>query len=256
MAGRSTPAAAALVALPLATGLAFAILWSHWRPLMLAYLGAWISFSLYSIPPVRLKIRGFAGIIADAAGAHLFPSLVSLLVADHAVGAPIDPLWTLAVALWSLAYGMRGIVWHQLVDAAHDQRAGVRTFAQRLSPVRTAAFIARVGFPVELAALGAMLWRLGPLPWAFLAAYGLLLLVRVRLRGQQAGIVMPVGTGWTMVLQDYYELFLPVSVLLASAWIHPLDLRILAVHLLLFHRRPLGMLRQARALSKALAAGL
>jgi 1,4-dihydroxy-2-naphthoate octaprenyltransferase len=256
MAARSNSEATALVALPLASGLAVAVLWSHSRPLMLAYLGAWISFSLYSLPPVRLKIRGFAGIIADAAGAHLFPSLVSLLLADYATGAGIDPLWTLAVALWSLAYGMRGILWHQLVDVAHDRRAGVRTFAQRLSPVRAAAFTARVAFPVELAALSAMLWRLGPLPWTFLAAYGLLLFVRVHLRGQQAGIVMPVGTSWTMVLQEYYELFLPISVLSASAWIHPLDFLVLAAHLLLFHRRTSGMLRQAKALSRALVAGL
>jgi 4-hydroxybenzoate polyprenyltransferase len=36
------------------------------------YLANWAAFSLYSLPPVRLKNRGFPGILADAAGVHMF----------------------------------------------------------------------------------------------------------------------------------------------------------------------------------------
>jgi hypothetical protein len=162
----------------------------------------------------------------------------------------------LAVALWAMAYGMRGILWHQLGDADHDRRAGVRTFAVIVSPARAAAFMVRVAFPLELAALGVMLWRLGsPLPAVFLAAYGLLLFVRVRLRKQRVGVVVPVGTSWAMVLQEYYELFLPVSILLASACYYPSDLLVLVAHLLLFHRRAFAMLRQVYKLSNALVTG-
>ena len=256
MIGRPWPQSAAFVALPLAIGLAFLLLWRDRPPLMLAYLGAWISFSLYSLPPLRQKVRGVAGILADASGAHLFPSLVSLFLAAYAAGTRPDPIWIAAVAAWALAYGLRGIIWHQLADAAADRRAGVRTFAERLAPARAAAFAVRFVFPAELVALAAMLWRLEtPLPSLFLLGYALLLLMRVHFTGERAVIVMPRSRSWAMVLQEYYELFLPVSILLASAWLHPLDLAILAAHLLLFHRRAFGTLRQLRALSAALAAG-
>lgn len=255
MIGRPMAQSASFVLLPLAAGLAFLLLWRDRPPLMLAYLGAWISFSLYSLPPVRLKIRGLAGILADAAGAHLFPSLVSLLVATYAAGTTVDPVWAIAVAFWALAYGLRGIIWHQLADAAHDRRAGVRTFAERLSPRRAASFAVRIAFPVELVALGAMLWRLAtPLPLVGLAAYGLLLYMRVRVTDERAVIVMPRARRWAMVLQEYYELFLPLSILATSAWFYPLDLVLAAAHLLLFHRRAVGMLRQMRGLSMVLAA--
>jgi hypothetical protein len=36
------------------------------------YIMSWVAFSLYSIPPARLKTKGILGVLADASGAHLF----------------------------------------------------------------------------------------------------------------------------------------------------------------------------------------
>ncbi len=233
MAGRRRWEAALLVGVPLAVGLVLLIAWRRELPLMLAYAGSWIAFSLYSLPPFRLKKRGFAGVAADAAGAHLFPSLTALLLAAQIAGRAPDAWWTASVALWSFSYGTRGILWHQLLDSDNDRRADVPTFARRVSPTRAARFATHIVFPVEAAALAGMVLRLGSLlPLLFLLLY----LALVAAMGARIVIVAS-ERRWAMALQDYDELFLPVSILCASALFHPLDALVLLAHLILFPRR-------------------
>src|SRR4029078_7642819 len=118
----------ALVAVAVAAGLAFAWHWRDDRPLLVCYLAAWLAFALYSIPPVRLKNRGFAGVLCDAAGEQMFPALASVFVA--CLGTPRAPsaAWVAAVAVWALAVGLRGLVWHQLKDVENDRAAGPPAF--------------------------------------------------------------------------------------------------------------------------------
>ncbi|HEY1606443.1 MAG TPA: UbiA family prenyltransferase [Allosphingosinicella sp.] len=238
MAGRSPMEAALLVGVPLAIGLAFAIGWRSDLPLALAYAGSWIAFSLYSLPPFRLKRLGFAGVVADAAGAHLFPSLTALLLAAQAAGQGLDIWWTASVASWSFAYGIRGILWHQLLDSDNDRRAGIATLALRVSPAWAARLATHIVFPIEAAALAAMLLRLGSLlPPIFLLLY-LLLLAALRIRT----VIVASERRWAMALQDYDELLLPVAILCAATLVHPLDALILLAQLALFPRRPLRIL--------------
>jgi 4-hydroxybenzoate polyprenyltransferase len=253
MRGRAAGEAALLVAAPVAVGAACAFAWRSSPFILLAYAGSWAAFSLYSLPPARLKARGAAGVAADAAGAHLFPSLTAVFLASSAAARPPDPWWIAIVAAWSLAYGVRGIIWHQLADSDNDRRAGVATLPARLSPAGAARLATHIVFPVEAAALAAMLIRLGTaLPPLFLAFYVLLLALRARLLGIRPVIVGSRGK-WTMALQDYYEIFLPVSILAASALVHPLDWLVLLAHLALFPRRTRAVPAQVAALAMALA---
>jgi hypothetical protein len=70
---------ALLLAVPLCIGAAFSVAWRDDPALVAVYLCTWVAFSLYSVPPFRLKGRGILGVVADAAGAHLFPALVAAL---------------------------------------------------------------------------------------------------------------------------------------------------------------------------------
>lgn len=237
MAGRSRGFMVAACALPLMIGAAFAWTWSDDPLLCGSYLAAWACFAFYSIPPFRLKTRGLAGLVADAAGSNLFPGLVAILLALRAAGASADPLWLSAAGAWALAYGIRGILWHQLLDLEHDRIAGVRTFAQRHSARAVAAFGKYLVFPAELAALALLLWLLGePAALAGLALYALLVGLRLANFRMRAAIVEP-GPRQMILLQDYYDLFLPLALLAASAIRHPADSILLAAHLLLFPRR-------------------
>jgi 4-hydroxybenzoate polyprenyltransferase len=237
IAGRPRPVVVALVALPIAAGLAFAFLWRGDGLLLSLYLAAWAAFSLYSLPPFRFKTRGILGVLCDAGGAHLFPTLVAVVLACRGANRAVDLRWLAAAGVWAFANGIRGILWHQLSDVENDRSAGVHTFAERHSPrllVRLGTFVV---FPLELAALAALLWRV-PSAWpaVALAAYVAVEGVRAYAFRLNPVIVKP-KPRFRIVLHEYYELYLPVGILLASALRYPFDWLALAAHLLLFNGR-------------------
>jgi hypothetical protein len=151
----------------------------------------WIAFSCYSIPPVRLKKRGFWGVLADASGAHLFTSLFTVASMSYYTGQAIDWIWFFAVGVWALCYGMRGILWHMFFDRDNDIASETPTYATRTDP---SLFRSRewIILAVEMAALGIMLWRIGrPLPVVFLILFlPLSLLLRGALAFRQDWIVL------------------------------------------------------------------
>jgi UbiA prenyltransferase family len=226
-----------LIAGTVAAGLVFSILWRRDPLLLPLYLAAWLAFSLYSLPPFRWKARGILGVIADASGAHLFPTLVAVVVTFRWADRPVSVAWMVAVGAWAFMNGLRGILWHQLSDAEHDRRAMVRTFARR----HDARAIGRAGafviLPIELAALAGMLWQMwSVIPAIFLALHLRLMVVRLRTWQMHAVIVAP-KPRFLIVLHEYYDGFLPLAVLCAAAWRHPADSIVLAIHLLLFPTR-------------------
>jgi 4-hydroxybenzoate polyprenyltransferase len=228
---------AVLVALPVLAGLVFSFLWRHDALLLSFYLAAWLAFSLYSLPPFRFKARGILGVLCDASGAHLFPTLVAVVLAYRGAGDPVRFSWLITVGVWAFACGLRGILWHQLTDRDNDRSAGVRTFAERHPPHVAERLGTYVVFPIELAALAALLRQLrSPWPLLLLAFYALLVIARVRWFGMRVVIVRP-KPRFLIVLHEYYDGFLPLAILLASSLRHHLDFVVLAVHLALFPRR-------------------
>jgi 1,4-dihydroxy-2-naphthoate octaprenyltransferase len=219
MAGRSPGAVAGLLACCLVPGLAFLILWRDDPLIWGLYFAAWVVFSLYSLRPVRLKSRGFAGVLADASGSSLFPTLVVVTLVYRSVGRPVDPAWFAAVAVWSLGFGLRGIIGHHLSDIAADAEAGVRTFVQRHGEV-LARRLSLVFFGFELIGLGLVLWWLGAaLPALVLVIYILLESLRQRTLGIATVVAFPdqrvleSGRRYQLALHNYYQVYLPLSVL-------------------------------------------
>jgi 4-hydroxybenzoate polyprenyltransferase len=205
--------------------------------LLILYFGAWAAFSLYSIPPARLKNRGFPGVLADASGAHLFPSLFVAALVFRSQKMPVDLLWLASVAVWSLSYGLRGILWHQLNDLQNDELIGLRTFACRFGPARLRRLGAFVIFPLEMAALAFMLAQAGSsVAIAFLFLYAALEVARKLYWNLNFVIVAP-RLKYRVVMLEYYEFFYPLAFLLSSSLKHPADALILFAHFLLFPRR-------------------
>lgn len=197
----------------------------------------WIAFSCYSIPPVRLKKRGIFGVLADAAGAHVFTSLFIVASMSYYTGQAIDWIWFFAVGAWALCYGLRGILWHMFFDRENDIASGTPTYATKMEP---ADFRRRewVIPGVEGIALGGMLWRIGkPLPVVFLVLYLLFVIAcRRKLGFRIVNILMPPGQPYPYLifLADYYQVFLPLSLLLRGALTFRYDWIVLLAHLLLF----------------------
>lgn len=252
MAGRPSWLVVLLVAAPVSVGVVFTVLWRDDALLMSAYLCAWAAFSLYSLPPFRLKNRGILGVIADASGAHLFPTLVAALLALRWMGREADYIWLLAVGAWAFACGLRGILWHQLYDRENDRKIGVQTFVVRRS-ARTAVRLARYAiFPLELIALAILLWRMQSLlPVLFLALYALMAWLKVWLWRVDVVIVEP-SERYTIVGREYYGFLFPLAVLVASAFLHPADWLVLVAHSLLFPGPAISVMSDVQRLSNDL----
>ncbi|HEX7848395.1 MAG TPA: hypothetical protein VF485_01560 [Sphingomonas sp.] len=244
--GKSAPAVAFALAVPLALGAAIAWCWRSDPPALLAFAGSWISFTLYSFEPLRLKARGIWGIMADALGAHGLPALLAALLAFDAAGRPPDLAWCVCVATWSGAFGLRGILWHQLLDAEADRRSATGTFVQRHGAAASRKIVGHGLFPIELALLLTLLWLVPGRGSMFaLALYGLYVvgtMVRLEIRPT---LVVAVPR-YSLLLVAFYVAIWPLALLLDSAWQHPLDAVVIAVHALLFHRPILELIDTAR----------
>jgi hypothetical protein len=235
---------ALLLAAPLAVGMVFSLLWRDDPPLMAAYLCAWVAFSLYCVPPFRLKTRGLLGVIADASGAHLFPTLVAALLSLRAAGEAIDPIWIAALAAWAFGCGLRGILWHQLHDLETDRLRHSRRTAGRLA--------ACVALPLEAIGLAVLLWQMrAVLPVAFLLLYAAFAALRHKLWNVMVVIAAP-RERYAILGQEYYGLLLPVAILMSSALHHPLDCAVLVAHLLVFPVPAVTLARQAPQLLRDL----
>jgi glycosyltransferase involved in cell wall biosynthesis len=247
MAGRPAWQMTLLLAAPLCVAVVFSILWRDDVPLVVAYLGAWVAFSLYSVPPFRLKTRGVLGVLADACGSHVFPIVTAALLAQRAIGNPIDSAWNGALALWALGCGLRGILWHQLYDFEADRLAAVQTFALRHSRLSALRF-ARVAWLIESVGLALLLWQIrSPWPVAFLLIYALFATLKSRL-WKIAIVIAEPRDRYAILGQEYYTALFPLGILLACALQYPADWAIVAAHFLVFPQPAVSLIREMRLL--------
>ena len=121
--------------------------WYSWWLLALQHL----LYILYSTPPVRLKERAWAGILADAGYGHAVPAMIALTFALGRDGQ--DPgaygLLILLAGGLQLVAGINNIFYHQLTDYDNDRRAGSRTMAVRRGPRLLQVTGARITLPLE-----------------------------------------------------------------------------------------------------------
>ncbi len=192
---------------------------------------------------MRLKSRGVFGLLADACGAHLFPTLFAVYLVYRWRGEPLDRVWFALVAVWSLCCGVRGILWHQLTDLDNDEKIRLRTFARQHNLSSLGRLSNFVVFPVELGTFALILWRIeSRIAFAFLIVYALLEFARARLWRIEFVIAVP-KPNFQIVMLEYYELFFPLAVVLSSSMRFPVDAIIAAVHIALFRRRATQTLR-------------
>jgi UbiA prenyltransferase family protein len=201
------------------------------------YVLSWLSFTLYSFPPVRLKKRGILGVFADACGSTFFPALLMVSATSAYIGHNADWLWFSAVGVWALANGLRGILWHQFHDRENDLKVNLNTFASKVDPKSFKPATITIML-VELIALAYMLARLATLlPVVFLVMY-LLLVMMYRKMGYRITVIMsPKDGAYQILMSDYYQVLFPLSLLIAATMIYPAAWIVLVVHVFLFHAK-------------------
>lgn len=199
------------------------------------YLMAWIAFSLYSISPFRLKKRGVWGVVCDAMGAHLFPTLFVVTYLSGLHNSTLSSWWYFEVGVWSFAYGLRGILWHQFFDRNNDLKSGTTTFATKRNPEH---FYKQelIIFTIEVAAFAAIFIKTINI-WTASALGTYIILVFIRtfaFKYQNTLIITPIGCPHQILLNDFYLVFFPLSLLLTSTTSDPKGWIFLCCHLVLF----------------------
>lgn len=120
--------AVAMMVVGLTSGLCVAVSSFFWtRPGFLPTFVAWLSLAtFYSLPPLRLKVRGEIGLAATILAQQTVPGLLLVAVFGR--------LWSweaLAFALYITCRGTTSDVSHQMRDWANDVRTGTQTVAVR-----------------------------------------------------------------------------------------------------------------------------
>lgn len=184
------------------------------------YLAACISFIVYSAPPFRIKKKGAWGGVADALGASFFPILfVATQMAvnlDYAI-----PIWQLvAMGIWSLAHGVRGILWHQYRDREFDLSIGSKTFATMNSKKMMHA-LEPILIIVDMTAFMLMLDHdILPVMLLLLSAHLMIALITERLLGvRHVMILSKAGQEEFMLFGTFYQTFCPIALIFfISGW--------------------------------------
>jgi len=248
MVGRSGAFKFFAVAICLLVGVAAGWLLRDCPLTLCLYAATWIAYTLYSVPPFRLKVRGIWGVAMDASGAHLLPTLWTASMMAEATGHAVPVLFLVTLGVWASALGLRGILWHQLYDRENDRLGHVTTFAARRNPESIRRFVAWVDFPLEMAALAFILLQLGsPWSWVVLGAY----LVREWSisRCLKIDLILVQSTRqFRIFFAEYYQLWYPLTFLVAMLQQSWWPLLLIALQLALFPRCFYVFLEHARYL--------
>lgn len=179
------------------------------------YAATWVAYTLYSTPPIRLKVRGAWGVAMDASGAHILPTLWTSTLIAESTGHAIPWLFVASLGVWSLALGLRGILWHQLFDLENDRKSNVSTFATRYEARSIRRFAAWFLFPVEMVALVCVLVQVNtPWAWIFLAIY--LIGEWLTSRFLEIDVILVQTTArYRIAFAEYYQLWFPLTFLFA-----------------------------------------
>lgn len=196
------------------------------------------TFILYSAPPVRLKERGVAGIIADTLYAHLLPLMLAANTFIIASGANVDVQLMAVLLLLQAVSGIRNIIIHQYEDAEADRLGGTISFFSGLSKttferILLCCIVAEVSLLSLLFALLAhtnnLLLLCQPIIWLHVV-FVLVLFAR-------KGLPAFLNSTWRYFPNNLWELWMPVTLLLVLAVADSRFILIAFLHVLLFNHR-------------------
>lgn len=242
-----------MLALLLAAGLPW--LWLPRDGWNMAWLGLQILLlTLYAVPPVRLKVRPIGGPITDALYAYTVPALITCATWSQVSGPAESLPWLLAAIVpWSLCVGLRGILYHQCLDAGNDLKSGLDTFATRRGRAATLEIIAHWVLPTEVIGFTAMTVAVsGAIP---LYPLGIALFIAWRMFELIAHRNMALAPPWRLLPEDrvrlygyeflgeFYTGWFPVFILLALVFRDPAYLVLFGLHLALFKTGLVYMIR-------------
>lgn len=209
----------------------------------------------YSVPPARIKERGWAGVLADALAAHVFPALLALTILGQRLHDPPAAGLSVAVVAWALAVGLRGILSHLLQSDARDRTAGLQTVVHRHGHGTLRSLVVAGLLPLEVAAFAAFVLQSDVT--AFFLAIAVIYLgyeaLKVYLNPFPVTVFTPAGERYLpFVDEGFYRLWAPLALSIDAAISSPGFLALVPVHCLLYRPHALREWRQLARVVKRL----
>lgn len=122
---------------------------------LIFYLLSILIFFFYYAPFIRLKEKGFFGVIADSLGSHVFPSIyVFLFLISTEYFFKFEYV---IFIIWIFLFGIRGILNHQYTDLENDKKSNTNTFV-KTSSESTKKIIQKTLLPIELITFSILLF--------------------------------------------------------------------------------------------------
>lgn len=198
------------------------------------YIASYLAFTLYSVPPFRLKKRGILGLFADASGSQMFPTLFIAAFMSVQFQYELSVTDLTMIAIWSLCFGLRGILWHQFHDLENDRRSGLHTIVQQMNGTMT-KIVGRSILFFEVSALLVFLVRLGNNYFLYTLIIYLAYIGYRHMKTNLEVIIIKYNTNhFEIVMNVFYQVFLPVSILIAMTINHLEFAILLVIHLVFF----------------------
>ena len=193
--------------------------------------------TFYSAPPLRLKERGIWGILSDAAGAHLVPTLfvAATFLSFTPEASPKILIFTGLAAAHAFFVGLRGILLHQLWDRDNDEKSGTTTFVSQRQPETVRRWIAHFVFPIEIALLVSVAVILSlskPSLIPFFVAY--FVFTVAKLKATKTPLDPSPTVRKNIVPHDLYEVWLPLALAMLLSSGNPYYLVFVTLTLVLF----------------------
>jgi 4-hydroxybenzoate polyprenyltransferase len=207
LAALSQPEAIILVAASCAVGLIMAVPLLSTAMDVALVIVAYGLMTVYSAPPIRLKERGVAALLAASAAQRTVPALIVF----HTLG-----VWDRTTVIFSAFISLVGIRWiivHQIQDAENDRRSGVQTLAIDQGTKALYQVLKYLLFPAEVICLTlVMISMMTNVPGilAIFGVYGLWLLIEIPIR-RRRGLGTPLGSFKWAPLADFYDIVLPLA---------------------------------------------
>lgn len=196
-------------------------------------------FLIYAAPPFRLKEKGFSGIICDALYAQVIPCLLAAYTFTLIGNSKnISSSIVLTYTLWLLVTGIRNIICHQIDDFENDVSSYTITFVRNIGVENAQKLTFPYLFFVEILLFILLLIFLHfnfQIPLLLFLLYVLLIvLMRYLKRNKNETKHQLYHFVNEKILNEFYEIQLPVLLLLYYAYYDRQFILLLMLHLMLF----------------------
>jgi 4-hydroxybenzoate polyprenyltransferase len=200
-----------------------------------------IALVVYSANPVRLKDRAELGIVVDAFYGHLNPVMISICVFGFESYWQIGKVWdylfvSLLVIVCSIK-GIRNILLHQIEDRKKDEAAGLNTAVIKYGPWRVINFINYYLFPAEIFFLVCLMVIMSiHIPPLIIPLIFFAIISYLKMSGWKIGYAdrRLLEFKFTYFMNDFYEGWLPVFMLITLSVYRHEFVFLLILHLIFF----------------------